>query len=76
MSKLLTQSDLERLPYSIRFLLENVARCSPDALESELACAVGTGPECEAQFIPNRLKIHDTTCLPALADFAGMPDLV
>ncbi|KPX46511.1 Aconitate hydratase [Pseudomonas syringae pv. helianthi] len=76
LSKLLTQSDLERLPYSIRLLLENVARCSPDALESVLACAVGTGPACEAPFFPNRLMFHDTTCLPALADFAGMRDRV
>lgn len=76
LSKLLTQSELERLPYSIRLLLENVARCSPDALESVLACAVGTGPTCEAPFFPNRLMFHDTTCLPALADFAGMRDRV
>jgi aconitate hydratase len=74
--KLLTQSELERLPYSIRLLLENVARCSPDALESVLACAVGKGPTCEAPFFPNRLMFHDTTCLPALADFAGMRDRV
>lgn len=76
LSKLLTQAELESLPYSIRLLLENVARCSPEALESVLACAVGKGPACEAPFFPNRLMFHDTTCLPALADFAGMRDRV
>jgi len=74
--KLLTPPELERLPYSIRLLLENVARCSPESLASVLACAVGEGPTCEAPFFPNRLMFHDTTCLPALADFAGMRDRV
>lgn len=74
--KLLPASALERLPYSIRLLLENVARCSPESLDSVLACATGTGEACEAPFFPNRLMFHDTTCLPALADFAGMRDRV
>jgi aconitate hydratase len=74
--KLLAPTELERLPYSIRLLLENVARCSPDALKSVLACAIGKGPTCEVPFFPNRLMFHDTTCLPALADFAGMRDRV
>ncbi|SDI23621.1 aconitate hydratase [Pseudomonas flavescens] len=76
LNKLLTPSALQRLPYSIRLLLENVARCSPDALEPVLLCATGRGPVCEAPFFPNRLMFHDTTCLPALADFAGMRDRV
>ena len=74
--KLLPAATLQRLPYSIRLLLENVARCSPDALESVLLCATGSGAACEAPFFPNRLMFHDTTCLPALADFAGMRDRV
>lgn len=74
--KLIPPSTLSRLPYSIRLLLENVARCSPEALTPVLACALGEGPACEAPFFPNRLMFHDTTCLPALADFAGMRDRV
>lgn len=74
--KLIPQDALARLPYSIRLLLENVARCSPEALQPVLNCALGTGPTCEAPFFPNRLMFHDTTCLPALADFAGMRDRV
>ncbi|OAI92807.1 aconitate hydratase AcnA [Pseudomonas putida] len=74
--KLLDAAQVERLPYSIRILLENVARCSPEALPSVLARATGRGPTCEVPFQPNRLMFHDTTCLPALADFAGMRDVV
>ncbi len=76
LSKLLSQDQLAKLPYSIRILLENVARCSPHALASVLARAIGQGPDCEVPFQPNRLMFHDTTCLPALADFAGMRDVV
>ena len=74
--KLLGAEALARLPYSIRILLENVARCSPQALPSVLLRAIGEGPACEVPFQPNRLMFHDTTCLPALADFAGMRDVV
>ncbi|KKO15789.1 aconitate hydratase AcnA [Pseudomonas putida] len=76
LSKMLDHSQLAKLPYSIRILLENVARCSPEALPSVLARAIGQGPDCEVPFQPNRLMFHDTTCLPALADFAGMRDVV
>ncbi|HGM5581755.1 TPA: aconitate hydratase AcnA [Pseudomonas putida] len=76
LKKLLTPTQLQRLPYAIRILLENVARCSPEALAAVLARAIGDGPDCEVPFQPNRLMFHDTTCLPALADFAGMRDVV
>jgi aconitate hydratase len=74
--KMLSPTALAKLPFSIRILLENVARCSPSALPSVLARAVDNGPDCEVPFQPNRLMFHDTTCLPALADFAGMRDVV
>ncbi|NWA28533.1 aconitate hydratase AcnA [Pseudomonas gingeri] len=74
--KMLNPAQVAKLPYSIRILLENVARCSPEALPSVLARATGDGPDCEVPFQPNRLMFHDTTCLPALADFAGMRDVV
>jgi len=76
LKKLLNPSQLQRLPFSIRILLENVARCTPQALQPVLARALGQGPDCEVPFQPNRLMFHDTTCLPALADFAGMRDVV
>ena len=74
--KVMPASDLQRLPYSIRLLIENVARCSPAALPDVLDCAAGRSSGCEVPFFPNRLMFHDTTCLPALADFAGMRDMV
>lgn len=76
LARMLSSAQLSKLPYSIRILLENVARCSPQALPSVLARATGQGPDCEVPFQPNRLMFHDTTCLPALADFAGMRDVV
>lgn len=74
--KLLTPAQLHRLPYSLRILLENIARCAPASLLAVLSRATGHGPDCEVPFQPNRLMFHDTTCLPALADFAGMRDVV
>lgn len=74
--KLLTPVQLHRLPYCVRILLENIARCTPASLPQVLARAIGTGPDCAVPFQPNRLMFHDTTCLPALADFAGMRDVV
>ncbi|MGY2401807.1 aconitate hydratase AcnA [Pseudomonas sp. SDO5271_S396] len=74
--KLLAPAQLQRLPYAVRILLENIARCAPQALPTVLARATGSGPDCEVPFQPNRLMFHDTTCLPALADFAGMRDSV
>ncbi len=68
--------ELTRIPYSMRILVENIARCSPDALPPLLAYLRGEGPPCEVPYQPNRLMLHDTTCLPALADFAGMRDAV
>jgi aconitate hydratase len=76
LNKMLSPLQVSKLPYSIRILLENVARCSPESLPSVLARAIGQGPDCEVPFQPNRLMFHDTTCLPALADFAGMRDVV
>lgn len=74
--KTMPATDLQRLPYSIRILIENVARCSPQALAEVIDCAAGRSSGCEVPFFPNRLMFHDTTCLPALADFAGMRDMV
>ncbi|NWD85652.1 aconitate hydratase AcnA [Pseudomonas sp. K5002] len=74
--KILTPDELRSLPYSIRILLENVARCSPASLDNFIECIREGAPACEVPFYPNRLMFHDTTCLPALADFAGMRDMV
>lgn len=66
---------LQRMPYSLRILLENVARCSPHTLPQFLDYLSAASLPGEVEFYPDRLMFHDTTCLPALADFAAMRDL-
>lgn len=72
----LDDQELASTPYAIRVLIENVARRAPDSLPAVLARLRGTLAECEVPLHPNRIMLHDTTCLPALADFAGMRDRV
>ncbi|GEN24346.1 aconitate hydratase [Halomonas cupida] len=76
LSDLVKSQQLEQMPYSLRLLLENVARRSPDNLPNLLAFLAGTSSSGEVNYYPNRLMFHDTTCLPALADFAGLRDAV
>ena len=64
------------LPYTVRILLENIARTAPDRFEDALVRAVSRRGECELPVAVNRIMLHDTTCLPALADFAAMRDAV
>jgi aconitate hydratase len=72
--RIVPEASLRRLPYSIRILIENVARRAPEALAPLLDHLLGAAPACEVVFHPNRLMLHDTTCLPAMADFAGLRD--
>jgi aconitate hydratase len=76
LSALLPPERLAAIPYAARILLENVARRAPEVLPAALSRAAGEGPDCEIPIHPNRIMLHDTTCLPALADFAGMRDAV
>ncbi len=73
---LLPDATLSALPYSVRVLLENVARTAPEALPDALARARGEVDGCELPIHPNRAMLHDTTCLPALADLAALRDAV
>lgn len=73
---LLPAERLAELPYAVRVLLENVARRSPAALGDVLARARSGHGDCELPVHPNRIMLHDTTCLPALADFAALRDSV
>lgn len=72
-----TEQQLEKIPYSLRILLENVARRSPERLDDILKNILNRENQaCEVPYYPNRIMFHDTTCLPALADFAGMRNVV
>jgi len=75
LTQLLPLRQLQRLPFSLRILLENVALRSPQALPGFLRMLQGEEAPGEVAFYPDRLMFHDTTCLPALADFAAMRDL-
>ena len=76
LESILGQETLESLPFSLRLLVENMARKAPHALNSFLDYLRGNTSEAEAMYYPNRLMFHDTTCLPALADFAGMRNML
>lgn len=70
---------LDRLPFSLRILLENTLRHTSGAERAHNSASVlawvnaGTSSE-EIAFQPERLLMHDTTCGPALVDIAGMRD--
>ncbi|MFE0251269.1 aconitate hydratase AcnA [Streptomyces sp. NPDC059010] len=76
LERILPTAELDALPYAIRVLLENVARRAPEALADVVARARAMSGSCEVPVHPNRIMLHDTTCLPALADFAAMRDSV
>jgi aconitate hydratase len=70
---------LDRLPYSLRIVLENVLRHTSGEEREAHRQAILDWPETgtsvhEVEFQPERLLMHDTTCGPALVDIAGMRD--
>jgi len=75
LTRLLPLERLQTIPFCLRVLLENVALRSPGALPAFLQMLAGSAEKGEVAFYPDRLMFHDTTCLPALADFAAMRDL-
>lgn len=73
--------DLERLPYSIRILLENVLRNEDGDLISradvEAMAAWGKAEnDAEVPFMPARVLLQDFTGVPAVVDLAAMRDAV
>jgi aconitate hydratase len=68
-------SSIDRLPWVLRILLENALRREadhPEAAESILRWLATGMSDAEIPFYPGRLLMHDTTCVPALVDIAGM----
>ena len=70
--------DVERLPYSIRILLENAARNSgrvEGALEAAHALAQWPKTiDSETPFMPERVLLQDYTGVPLVVDLAAMRD--
>jgi len=76
LARVLPDAVLDRLPRTLRILFENAALHAPARLRA-LVRADGTLDRGgELDFFPARVLMHDTTCLPALADFAAMRDAV
>ncbi len=70
---------LDRLPFSIRVLLENVLRHagSPYVTEDHVRAVAGWSPTnagADVPFMPSRVVLQDFTGVPAVVDLAAMRD--
>jgi aconitate hydratase len=65
--------DVERLPYTLKILLENVLRTStPESVEAVAQWAANEEPSREISFTPARVIHQDFTGVPAIVDLAAM----
>src|SRR4051812_44670179 len=70
--------EIRRLPYSLRVLLENVARSAvvgeghPDEVRAVLEWKPTDDPHREISFRPARVLLQDFTGVPAVVDLAAM----
>jgi aconitate hydratase A / 2-methylisocitrate dehydratase len=65
--------DVERLPYTLKILLENVLRTStPENVEAVAQWAANEEPSREIAFTPGRVIHQDFTGVPAIVDLAAM----
>jgi aconitate hydratase len=65
--------DVERLPYTLKILLENVLRTStPEHVEAVAQWAAKDDPSREISFTPARVIHQDFTGVPAIVDLAAM----
>ena len=68
---------VERLPYTLRVLLENVLRTGGEADVAAVAGWVaGEEPSREISFCPSRVLLQDFTGVPAIVDLAGMRNAI
>jgi aconitate hydratase len=77
--------DLDRLPYTVKVLIENAARhaaagsglVSPDDLATLVAWTPDTDPgTTELPFLPARVILQDFTGVPCVVDLAAMRDAI
>jgi aconitate hydratase len=65
--------DIERLPYTLRVLLENVLRTGDEAdVEAVARWDAKAEPSNEISFSPSRVLLQDLTGVPAVVDLAAM----
>jgi aconitate hydratase len=67
--------DVERLPYTLRILLENVLRLGDDEdVDAVATWDAKADPSREIAFTPARVLLQDFTGVPAIVDLAAMRD--
>ncbi len=67
----------ERLPYTLRVLLENVLRNGgPDEAEAVAGWDARAEPAREISFMPSRVLLQDFTGVPAVVDLAAMRNAI
>src|SRR5579862_3276315 len=69
--------DAERLPYTLRVLLENVLRnAGEDEARAVAEWDAHAEPAREISFVPSRVLLQDFTGVPAVVDLAAMRDAI
>lgn len=77
-----TEAQLNRLPFSLRVLLENLLRTEDgvtitrDDVQSVLAWDPKATPDREISFTPGRVLLQDFTGVPCVVDLAAMRDAI
>jgi len=75
-----THFDVERLPYTLKILLENAlrhearGRAGSDDVEAVATWVASEAPSREISFSPARVLLQDFTGVPAIVDLAAMRD--
>jgi aconitate hydratase len=73
LSELQASYDVERLPYTLRVLLENVLRNGGEAdVDAVARWDAAAEPSREVSFSPSRVLLQDLTGVPAVVDLAAM----
>src|SRR5215208_3268387 len=73
LERLQASYDIERLPYTLKILLENVIRtATPESVEAVAQWAAKEEPSREIAFTPARVIHQDFTGVPAIVDLAAM----
>ena len=69
--------NVERLPYTLRILLENVVRSgSEEGVRAVTGWEAKAEPSREISFAPSRILLQDLTGVPAVVDLAAMRDAI
>ncbi len=77
LSELQPAYDVERLPYTLRILLEGVLRAGDeDAVRAVATWESLSEPTHEIAFAPSRILLQDFTGVPAVVDLAAMRDAI